>query len=55
MSNKKPPEPGTVKDPELGIPGDAEELPFNDADEEHESRVNDPVYDEEEEEDDGAR
>lgn len=27
-----PPEPGTVTDPELGIPGDPEELPEGDAD-----------------------
>ena len=49
MSESKPPEPGTVEDPALGVPGDAEPLPFNDADEEFESAVNSDLFEEEEE------
>lgn len=41
MSDKKPPEPGTVEDLELGQPGMAEPMSEHDADEPFETAVND--------------
>lgn len=48
-TKKPPPEPGTLDDLEHGLPGNAEEMPFNDADEEFETGINDDEPEEDDE------